>query len=136
MPSRFPGLWRHPNITSTQKKTLLRLVIQGIDVHPDPYDWQVTIRWTGGAETEGHLLRHESVRKLVWERHGEGLSPAQIAASLAKQNIRRLRGPHIGQPYDEQSVQFLLESVRTDYPNKKRAWRRRTGRTLISRRRA
>jgi hypothetical protein len=133
--SDLPSLWRHPKITSTQRKALLRLVIQRINVRPDPHTWQVTIQWMGGGRSEVNLLAHAGARKLVWERHCEGLSPAQIAACLAEQDVRRLRGPHTDQPYDELSILDLLESIRTDYPDKKREWRRRTGRSLSSRHR-
>lgn len=49
--SNLPRLWRHPTVTSVQRKTLVRTIIRAIAVTPCPDRWHMTIHWVGGAES-------------------------------------------------------------------------------------
>jgi hypothetical protein len=111
--SDLPSLWRHPRVSSAQRKTLVRMMIAAIHVTPGIETWPIEIEWASGLRTRLQFTRKVRVPpRLVlpphlrppWrsietgayvfirDRLSEGLSVPTIVDALNAAHIRHPRG--------------------------------------------
>jgi DNA invertase Pin-like site-specific DNA recombinase len=130
----LPALWHAPTTTVTERKELLRQLIDRIvvDVAGDTERVQVTIVWAGGMQIQGVVLRpvarlaqlstYPALCGRVRELASEGLRPAAIAERL---NAEGFRPPKRRERFGRQGVTELLRQLGLDTPQSRS--RARTG---------
>src|SRR5206468_10036906 len=95
----LPTLWRHPRVTSEQRKALARTVISTIHVTPGRDAWEIEIDWVGGSRTRSEFLTSSGVHAIVNEAAQQGRTASDIAHFLGERGAIQRSGPNIGQPY-------------------------------------
>lgn len=113
----LPAVWQAPTTTNTDRKQLLRLVIQSVLVDGKQVQGQLwyQINWQTGATDEHWLLRNvqsyaehpqlERLQQRVRELNGAHKMDAQIAATLNAEGLRSARG----QPFSGHLVWLLRQ---------------------------
>src|SRR5262249_40634132 len=108
----LPGLWCDPNVTSEQRKAVIRLVIEAVHVTPGPETWTFQIEWAGGARTSFTLLTRRGVQAMVERLHVERRTVPEILEHLTQQGIMQFSGRAAGKPYTEQRVLAFIRRRR------------------------
>jgi hypothetical protein len=109
--SDLEALWQHPNITSRDRKRMLRCLIEEVQLQSEEKRYRIRILWKGGVVTEREVVRRavgtgcataedtiDPVRELARE-----FDDTQIARILNKQGRRT--GP--GHAFSKAKVQSL-----------------------------
>ena len=117
----IPTLWHSPQTTPTDRKEIVRLVVERVIVHipTDSERTQVEIAWRGGHKTKHEIIRsvsrYESLRDYpkLWKRitrlRAEGLTIAEVATQLNKEGYRT---PRSRKGYTATLVRKLLSRQR------------------------
>jgi hypothetical protein len=116
----IPALWHAPTTTMTERKEIVRQIIQRVIVAGEGRSerLQITIEWVGGGRTPGLTTRPishiahlsdsprlcERIRTLVHEGH----STVQITVLLAHEGFR---SPKHARPFSRQSVIELMRRL-------------------------
>jgi len=116
----IPALWHATTTTDTQRKEIIRQVVNRVlvNIEGDSERVQVTIEWVGGAQTQGIMIRPvakltqlsfypqlcERIRSLA----SAGLSAVDIACQL---NQEGYHPPKRRQHFDRQGVQDLMHRL-------------------------
>jgi DNA invertase Pin-like site-specific DNA recombinase len=115
--SDLPALWNAPETIAADRKEIIRLVVERVEVHVrgDSEHAQVVITWRGGSATRHELVRpvshYESLAKYnqlmsrIITMRQEGQTIKQIAAQL---NAEGYRTPRSRKGYTSTSVRKLL----------------------------
>jgi hypothetical protein len=100
----LPGLWHAPTTTGADRRTIVRLLIERVEIHRHGTGERVgvTLHWRGGAVSQqdihqrvrsyDSLERFASLRTRLLELRGEGLTGDTIAATLQHEGYRLARG--------------------------------------------
>ncbi|WKK27755.1 recombinase family protein [Streptomyces olivoreticuli] len=116
----IPALWAAPSTTITDRKKLLRAVIESVQVTADGISERVhaTVVWAGGARTDADLIRPvarvdqlsyfprlaERIKALA----GQDLTAVEIADHLAAEG---LRPPHQRGRFHPGEIQHLIRRL-------------------------
>jgi DNA invertase Pin-like site-specific DNA recombinase len=112
----LPALWRAPQTSVTDKRQVVRLLLQQVVVWAPASSnaVKVQLQWTGGTVTEHHVTRPVHAWNQVagvtelWQRvrhwQGAGWTSRRMAAALNTAGYRTPRG----QPFTAESVRQLL----------------------------
>ncbi len=99
----LPALWNASTTTAKDRKEIIRLLVERVDVQvrPDSEYVQAIIHWHGGYTTTHELVRpvpryegqrdYQQVRDRIVQWRHEGLTGAQIAQRLNAEGIRTPR---------------------------------------------
>jgi len=113
----LPTLWNAPTTAPTDRKAVLRLLIEHVDVTADreTSGLDLTVRWAGGHETHQHLRRpvHElaktgdkdAIMTAIWELRRQGLTAKRIADQL---NADGWITPTQKNPFNERLVRAMM----------------------------
>jgi DNA invertase Pin-like site-specific DNA recombinase len=117
MSSNIPALWNAPGTPITDRKEIVRLMVQRVVVHvrADSEQVDAVISWQGGRTTHHKIVRSvatydslsnydELIERIVGLRR-EGQTIAQIAAQINRDGYRT---PISGKGYTSTSVRQLL----------------------------
>jgi hypothetical protein len=77
-------LWRHPNVTSQQRKTIVQLLIKAIHVTPGREVWTLEIEWSGGARSQHEALTREGISTLLKREHLSARAVPKIREAEAR----------------------------------------------------
>ncbi|OWK39356.1 recombinase family protein [Fimbriiglobus ruber] len=100
----LPGLWRSPTTTGGDRRAIVRLLIEGVELarHGESERVDVAIHWRGGTTTRHEVRqglrkdtsveRYAELRQRVVTLRGEGLTADQIAGVLNDEGYRVARG--------------------------------------------
>lgn len=114
--SDLPALWRHPCVTSDQRKALFRRVIRVVHAVPRPESCSLDLEWISGARTPVEFINHRGVEAELKCAHGDGLEPVQIVERFSQRGIVKQRGALSGTPYTERDVRRLTLRLRLQQP--------------------
>ncbi len=121
--SDLPTLWNAPETTSADRKEIIRLVVERVEVHvrAETECGEVVISWRGGVMTRHEIVRpvarHESLGSYdqlmnrIIEMRQEGRAIKQIAVQL---NAEGYHAPRSRKGYTSTSVRKLLSLVNAD----------------------
>lgn len=113
----IPELWNAPGTTNTDRKQIIRCVVDHVVVHvvPDSNRGQAEIHWQGGFLSRVQLQRsvksyqemdnYEELWKRVNELRSAGLNAARIAATL---NAEKFVTPQRGNRFSTAQMMSLL----------------------------
>ncbi|MGI5181356.1 recombinase family protein [Dactylosporangium sp. CA-152071] len=116
----IPALWDASTTTHTDRKTLLRTIIDGVRVTAEGASERVhvTVVWAGGAHTDADLTRpvahidqlsyYPRLVDRIRDLAGQGLTSAAISAALAADG---LRPPHGGERFNPGEIQHLIRRL-------------------------
>jgi hypothetical protein len=108
----LPLLWRHPNVTSEQRKRLIRTAIHAVHARTDPEMWQFEIEWVGGARTAFSIYTRKAVRIEVQQARDQGLTIPKIVERLRENGFVMRKGAATGTPYTERDVKEVIRGFR------------------------
>jgi DNA invertase Pin-like site-specific DNA recombinase len=118
--SDLPRLWRHPSVTPVQKKTVLRLLVDGIVLSFAENKLEVTIQWAAGGSDRVTALSAAGAATLAEERHRSGRPRAEIAAALTAAGAV----PRPGDTgYSVRAARDLVQRIRRERGFVERAYR-------------
>jgi hypothetical protein len=100
--------WRHPSVTSEQRKALVRRVIKNVWATPDLHSWTITIEWVGGARTISEFLTIHGVQAELGHLIAHGLTVPEMVEQLNRQGIVQMSGKTAGKPYTQRSVRASI----------------------------
>ncbi len=115
--SDLPTLWNAPETTAADRKEIIRLVVERVEVHvrAETERGDVVISWRGGVTTRHEIIRtvsrYESLGRYyqlmnrIIEMRKDGQTIKQIAAQL---NAEGYRTPRSRKGYTSTSVRKLL----------------------------
>ena len=115
--SDLPTLWNAPETTAADRKEIIRLVVERVEVHvrAETECGEVVISWRGGVTTRHEIVRpvarYESLggygqlMNRIIEMRQEGRTIQQIAVQL---NVEGYRTPRSRKGYTSTSVRKLL----------------------------
>lgn len=115
--TNLPKVWNARTTTNEDRKTVLRLLIDHVEVNiEENTEWlEFKVHWAGGHETEGRIRRpvgklrqlsnHRELLKYIKDLRRNGHTARQIAEQL---NQRAWRKPH-GDQYTERDVRSFIE---------------------------
>jgi len=118
--SDIPALWAAPTTTITDRKRLLRAVVESVQVTADGATERVqaTITWAGGHQTHAALSRpvaridqlsyYPALTERISALAGEGLGNAAIAGRLAAEGFRT---PHLHERFNTGEIQHLIRRL-------------------------
>ena len=118
----MPALWQAPALGVTERKEILRQVIEriAVDVQGESERVQVRITWVGGLQTEGWVVRpvarfsqlsyYASLQAAIAAGHAAGLTMAAIAEQL---NAAGYRPPKRCARFTGEIVQGLFQQSQT-----------------------
>jgi DNA invertase Pin-like site-specific DNA recombinase len=118
--SDIPALWRSPGTSATERKEIVRLLVERVvvQVRSDSERTGVEIAWRGGLTTRHEIARavtrYESLSdypkllRRIRQLRKEGLTIAQVAARL---NQEGFKAPRSGRGYTATSVRKLLSRL-------------------------
>ncbi len=114
----LPSLWHSPTTRPQERKQILRLIVQEVQLDQKRSRGQVVIKiiWQTGAVSEHHLQRRvqsydsdyadlDYLRERITELNAEGLMDKQVAAILNEENIVSARG----RPFTYENVWLLRQ---------------------------
>jgi hypothetical protein len=116
----IPALWAAPATTVTDRKRLLRAVIESVHVTADGATERVqaTVTWAGGHQTHTGLLRpvaridqlsyYPALTQRIRALAGQGLGNAAIADQLATEGFRT---PHLHERFHDGEIQHLIRRL-------------------------
>jgi hypothetical protein len=119
--SDLPALWNAPETTAADRKEIIRLVVERVEVHvrPGTECGEVFIRWRDGVTTRHGMIRtvsrYESLgrygqmMKRIVEMRQEGQTIKQIAKQL---NVEGYRTPRSRKGYTSTSVRQLMSRAK------------------------
>jgi hypothetical protein len=108
----LPSLWRHPNVTSQRRKTIVRLVIKAIYVMSGPEVWTLEIDWVGGSRSRCEVLTRKGIGAVIEREHISGRSEDEIRQHLAELDAVRGVGIHGAEAHDTMAVRRVVYRVR------------------------
>ncbi len=115
--SDLPTLWNAPETTAADRKEIIRLVVQRVEVHvrAETECGEVVISWRGGVMTRHEIVRpvsryeslgsYDQLMNRIIEMRQEGQTIKHIAAQL---NAEGYRTPRSRKGYTSTSVRKLL----------------------------
>ena len=115
--SDLPALWDAPETTAADRKEIIRLVVERVEVHvrAETECGEVVISWRGGVTTRHEIIRtvsryeslgrYDQLMDRIIEMRQEGQTIKQIAARL---NAEGYRTPRSRKGYTSTSVRKLL----------------------------
>ena len=115
--SDLPTLWNAPETTAADRKEIIRLVVERVEVHvrAETECGEVVISWRGGVTTRHEIVRpvsryeslgrYDQLMNRIIEMRQEGQTIKQIAAQL---NAEGYRTPRSRKGYTSTSVRKLL----------------------------
>ncbi len=107
----LPALWRHPSVTSEQRKAIVRAVIKTVQVTPTPESWKLEIEWVGVERTPLEFFTAQAVRTMIEGAYQEGRGDSEITQMLADRGVVRRSGPNPGRRYSRNSVRELIRKM-------------------------
>jgi hypothetical protein len=126
-----PALWEAPTTTHADRKAIVRQVVERVivDVQGTSERVHVCIRWWGGGQTEGVVLRpvttlaalssYPQLCQRVRELAGEGLPVLDIVDRLRAEGYRSARGGRLG----VQAIRTLVHRLDLRPPRRHRQGR-------------
>jgi DNA invertase Pin-like site-specific DNA recombinase len=115
--SDLPTLWNAPGTTAADRKEIIRLVVERVEVHvrAETECGEVVISWRGGVTTRHEIVRpvaryeslgrYDQLMNRIIEMRQEGRAIKQIAVQL---NAEGYRTPRSRKGYTSTSVRKLL----------------------------
>jgi myosin heavy subunit len=115
--SDLPTLWNAPETTAADRKEIIRLVVERVEVHvrAETERGEVVISWRGGVTTRHEIVRpvsryeslgsYDQLINRIIEMRQEGRTIKQIAVQL---NAEGYRTPRSRKSYTSTSVRKLL----------------------------
>ncbi len=115
--SDLPTLWNAPETTAADRKEIIRLVVERVEVHvrAETECGEVVISWRGGVTTRHEIVRpvsryeslgsYDQLMNRIIEMRQEGRTIKQIAVQL---NAEGYRTPRSRKGYTSTSVRKLL----------------------------
>ena len=115
--SDLPTLWNAPETTAADRKEIIRLVVERVEVHvrAETERGEVVITWRGGVTTRHEIVRpvsryeslgsYDQLMNRIIEMRQEGQTIKQIAVQL---NAEGYRTPRSRKGYTSTSVRKLL----------------------------
>lgn len=113
----IPALWSAPETTATDRKEIMRLLIERVVVHVSEFSEYVdtTIHWQGGLATQHEVVRtvqryeqlrdHNELVESIVQLRSEGKTAQEIATAL---NERGFRTPRSRGEYNADNIRQLL----------------------------
>jgi hypothetical protein len=113
----LPALWNAPTTTPADRKTILRLLIERVDVTVDreTSGLDLAVRWAGGHETRQHIRRpvhkldatgdKDAIMAAIHELRRQGLTAKRIADQL---NADGWITPTQRSPFNERLVRAMM----------------------------
>jgi DNA invertase Pin-like site-specific DNA recombinase len=118
--SDIPALWRAPTTTDTDRKKLLRAVVESVRVTAFGASEKVhaTLTWAGGVQTQADLIRpvarvdqlsyYPRLAERITALAGQGLTAHAIAETLAAEG---LRPPRQAERFNTGEIQHLIRRL-------------------------